>query len=278
MATPASAHSPGTAEKHRPHAPNPISEWIQASGGFAALLFRSLYEFFTFIFPPKQYFFLTLEQLLALGFQSLPLIAVTGIAIGSVMALQFGYGLQRFGGTNYVPMLVGLAVLRELGPVLTSLLLAGRVGSGITSEIASMSVTQQVDALRALATSPYSMLVVPRILTCLIAFPLLGLFADYIAIASSMLICHQEFGMNFEFYLSKTVRALTLGDYLTGVGKTVVFGLMVSVTACWKGLNTTGGTKGVGFSTTWVVVVSSILILISDLVLSKIFILLGFYQ
>jgi phospholipid/cholesterol/gamma-HCH transport system permease protein len=175
-------------------------------------------------------------------------------------------------------MLVGIAILRELGPVLTSLLLVGRIGSGMTSEIASMTATQQVDAIRASGTSPYSALVVPRILACLIAFPVLTLISTYVSIASAMLICQTEFAMNYSFYLTKTIRAISLSDLFTGIGKTIIFGFITSVAACWKGLNATGGTRGVGNATTWVVVVSSTLILIGDIFLSKLLILLGFFQ
>jgi phospholipid/cholesterol/gamma-HCH transport system permease protein len=255
-----------------------LLEWIEASGGFVMVFLHSVREVLRFLLKPGQYLHLIYEQLYSLGVQSLPLVLVSGAATGAVMAIQFGYGLQRFGGLNSVPMLVGLAVFRELGPVLTSLLLAGRVGSGIAAEIGSMSVTQQVDALRSLGTSPYSTLVFPRIVAGFLAFPVLGLVSDYLSIVSGMIVCLGEFGMTPAFYYSKTVESLVTADLLTGVVKMFIFGFMVTIAACWKGLNTSGGTRSVGDSTTWVVVTTSVMILISDVVLNKIFVAMGFFR
>ena len=150
---------------------------------------------------------LTADQVLLIGNQSLGLLLVTGLATGAVMAAQFANGLQRFGGALYVPQLVGLTVLRELGPVLASLLLAGRVGSGITSELASMNVTEQIDAIRALGDSTGTLLVLPRILACLIAFPILTLFCDAASVASAMVLSWKDLSIEPSFYLSKTIEA-----------------------------------------------------------------------
>jgi phospholipid/cholesterol/gamma-HCH transport system permease protein len=189
------------------------------------------------------------------------------------MALQFGYGLARFGGKLYVPKIVALTILREMGPVFTSLLVAGRIGSGIASEVASMKVTQQIDAIRALGTSPVKRIVIPRILACMIALPLLTLFADYIGLLGAMMICAREHAINPEFFISKSIDTLRIVDFATGMAKTVVFAFFIAITACWKGLNTEGGTRGVGASTTWVVVTSTIFIMVSDFFLTKLFIL-----
>jgi phospholipid/cholesterol/gamma-HCH transport system permease protein len=216
---------------------------------------------------------LTAEQVVLIGNQSLSLLLVTGMATGAVMATQFGNGLQRFGGALYVPQLVALSVLRELGPVLASLLLAGRVGSGITSELASMKVTEQIDAIRALGDSPGATLVVPRVLACLIAFPILTLFCDSVSIFSAMLLSWKELSIDPSFYLSKTIDGVAFADVWTGLIKAGVFGLFISTVACWKGLDTTGGTQGVGRSTTWIVVRSSIFVLVADYFMSKFFIL-----
>jgi phospholipid/cholesterol/gamma-HCH transport system permease protein len=192
------------------------------------------------------------------------------------MALQFGYGLARFGGKLYVPKIVALTILREMGPVFTSLLVAGRIGSGIASEVASMKVTQQIDAIRALGTSPIKRIVIPRLLACMIALPILTMFADYIGLFGAMVICQREHAINPGFFYAKTVETLRIYDLTTGMAKTVVFAFFISITACWKGLNTEGGTRGVGASTTWVVVTSSIFIMISDFFLTKFFILTVF--
>ncbi len=219
------------------------------------------------------YFKLILNQILAIGIESILLVAVTALATGSVMALQFGYGLGKFGGKLYVPQIVALAILREMGPVFTSLLVAGRIGSGIASEVGSMKVTQQIDAIRALGTSPIKRIVVPRILASLIALPILTLFADYIGLLGAMIVCTKELGISPEYFITKAILHLKMYDLLTGMAKTTVFAFFISLSACWKGLNTEGGTQGVGNSTTWAVVTSSIFIMISDFFLTKIFIL-----
>ena len=189
------------------------------------------------------------------------------------MALQFGYGLARFGGKLYIPKIVALSILREMGPVFTSLLVAGRISSGIASEVASMKVTQQIDAIRALGTSPIKRIVIPRLVACLIALPLLTLFADYIGLFGAMAVSAKELGINPEYFISKAVETLRVYDLLTGMAKTVVFAFFIAITACWKGLNTEGGTEGVGATTTWTVVTTSIFIMISDFFLTKFFIL-----
>jgi phospholipid/cholesterol/gamma-HCH transport system permease protein len=189
------------------------------------------------------------------------------------MALQFGFGLAKFGGTLYVPKLSSLAILREMGPVFTSLLVAGRIGSGMASEIASMKVTQQVDAIRALGTSPIQQIVIPRVIACCLALPMLTLIADYISLYGAMVVANNEFGIGHDFFITKTLETINLTDLLTGMAKTAVFALFISIAACWRGLNTEGGTQGVGATTTWVVVTSSIFIMISDFFLTKFFIL-----
>ncbi len=229
------------------------------------------------ILPLRTYVSLTFEQIVLLGQRSLPVVMLGGIAIGSIMALQLGYGLKRFGGNLYVPAIVGIAVLRELGPILICLLLAGRVGSGITAEIAAMTVTEQVEAIIALGSNPIAELVVPRVVACMIVFPILALVGDYLGILSAMWIGRMEFGIPFGFFLSKTLESIQLTDVFGGLVKSFVFGLMISVVACWKGLSPQGGTRGVGLSTTEVVVISSILVLIGDVFLTKLLIEVGWF-
>ncbi len=241
---------------------------IHFAGGFALLTVSIIKELIT----PPFYFRLVVDQLLFIGVQSFLLVAVTSLATGSVMALQFGVGLAKFGGTLYVPRVVSMSILREMGPVFTSLLVAGRIGSGIASEVGSIKVTQQIDAIRALGTSPIKRIVIPRVLASLIALPILTLFADYIGLFGAMVVSIKEFGINSEYFISKVLDTLRMYDLYTGMLKTVVFAFFISATACWKGLNTEGGTQGVGNTTTWVVVTSSIFIMVSDFFLSKFFI------
>jgi phospholipid/cholesterol/gamma-HCH transport system permease protein len=242
---------------------------LRFAGGFGQLAAQAVRDCFTRPF----YFGLVLEQMQRIGIESILLVAVTALATGSVMALQFGYGLTKFGGKLYVPKIVALTILREMGPVFTSLLVAGRIGSGIASEVGSMKVTQQIDAIRALGTSPVKRIVIPRLLAAMITLPFLTLFADYIGLFGAMLVSMSELGISAQYFVAKTVETLRMYDLLSGMGKTIVFAFFISITACWKGLNTEGGTQGVGNSTTWVVVTSSIFIMISDFFLTKFFIL-----
>src|SRR4051812_20415755 len=178
-----------------------ILSMLRFAGGFGMLCYQVMRE----CTSPPFYFKLILEQIIAIGTQSILLVAVTALATGSVMALQFGYGLAKFGGTLYVPRIVSLAILREMGPVFTSLLVAGRIGSGIASEVGSMKVTQQIDAIRALGTSPIKRIVIPRLLASLIALPILTLFADYIGLFGSMIVCTKELAINSEYFFSKSI-------------------------------------------------------------------------
>ncbi|MBN22276.1 MAG: ABC transporter permease [Bdellovibrionaceae bacterium] len=249
-----------------------IFEIIHFCGGLGILIKQVLDEIKTKPF----YFKLVLDQIYQIGNRSILLVAVTGLATGSVMALQFGFGLEKFGGKMYVPKLVALTISREMGPVFASLLVAGRIGSGIASEVGSMKVTQQIDAIRALGTSPIKKIVIPRLVASMIALPLLTLFADYIAMLGAMAVSALELNISASYFLSKAVDTLTMADLLTGMAKTGVFAFFIAMVACWKGLNTQGGTQGVGNTTTWVVVTSSIFIMISDFFLTKLFIVTVF--
>jgi phospholipid/cholesterol/gamma-HCH transport system permease protein len=236
-------------------------------GGMALLTKQTLKELFT----PPFYFGLTAEQIVVIGMQSLLLVIITGITSGAVMTLQFGYGLEKFGGKLYIPKVVGLSIIREMGPVFTSLMVAGRMGSGIAAEIGSMKVTQQIDAIRALGTSPIKRIVIPRLVAMLICLPLLTLLADLIGIFAGMLI-GLEIGLGAHFFIEKVFEGLVFNDYWTGTAKTLFFAFFIVIIACYKGLSTEGGTRGVGNSTTWVVVYSSIAIMIGDFFLTKFFI------
>lgn len=217
------------------------------------------------------YFGLVLEQIYQIGIRSLPLVIVTAASTGMVMALQFGVGLEKFGGTMYVPKIVSLSIVREIGPVFTSLMLAARVGAGITSEIGSMTVTQQIDAIRALGTSPIKRIVLPRVLACLIALPLLCVLANIIGIYGGLIVGSNELGLDPEFYMQKVYSTITVVDYIAGFAKSFFFALFIAIPACYYGLNVSNGTQGVGTATTRSVVTGSILILVGDYFLTKLF-------
>ncbi|MFA5582954.1 MAG: ABC transporter permease [Bacteriovoracaceae bacterium] len=233
-------------------------------------------DVFARMFNSPFYFARLFDQILQIGYGSLSISIVIGFVTGLVMTLQFGYGLAKFGGTLYVPAIVSVSLLRELAPIFTSLLIAGRVGSGISAEIGAMNVTNQIDAVRALGTSPIRTLVVPRVLATVITLPLLATLASFTGILGGMLISYLEFGMTAGFYSNKVLSTIVFADIFGSIIKCAFFGLVISILACYRGFHTKEGTRGVGNATTWVVVRSSIIILISDFFLSKV-ILLGFY-
>lgn len=214
------------------------------------------------------------EQIIQLGIGSLSITITIGVVTGMVMTLQFGYGLQKFGGTLYVPAIVSLSLLRELAPIFTSLLIAGRIGSGISAEIGAMNVTQQIDAIRALGTSPIRVLVVPRVVAAVISLPLLATLSGFMGILGGLVIAYSEFNMPVGFYVNKVLSTIKFVDIFGSMFKCAFFALVISLLACYRGFQTTEGTRGVGNATIWVVVNTSIIILISDFFLSKLLILL----
>lgn len=249
-----------------------LSSILAFAGGFGELTLRVFQEFTPINFK------LCFQQIYEMGYKSLFLVLITALATGSVMALQFGLGLAKFGGQLYVPKLVSLGFLREMGPVFTSLLVAGRIGAGIASEVASMKTSQQIDAMRALGTSPIQKIVIPRLVGCMIAFPILTLIADFVGLTGAMFVSQAELGITPDYFLTKAMETVGMRDIVTGLIKTSVFAFFIGITACWKGLNTEGGTQGVGSTTTWVVVSSSVFIMISDFFLTKLFFLTFFKE
>jgi phospholipid/cholesterol/gamma-HCH transport system permease protein len=216
-------------------------------------------------------FKLFVDQLYQIGSRSMPLIFITALTSGMVMTLQFGIGLGKFGGNPYVPKIVALSILREMGPIFSSLMLAARVGAGIASEVGSMVVTQQIDAMRALGTSPIGKIVNPRLLATFIALPLLTVLSNIVGIFGALLIGMYELRIDPNFFFEKAIRANQIIDFAVGEGKTFFFAFMIAIIACYYGLNVKEGTKEVGIVTTKAVVTSSIFILVSDFFLTKLF-------
>lgn len=223
------------------------------------------------LFRPPYYNRLLIAQIYWIGVKSLPLVLITAASTGMVMALQFGIGLEKFGGKLYVPKIVSLSIVREMGPVFSCLMLAARVGAGIASEIGSMVVTQQIDAIRALGTSPIKKIVIPRILGCMVAIPVLVALATAVGIAGGLLVGTNELGLDGNYYYQKVVYTVTAVDYLSGLLKTPFFALIIGLVSCYFGLTVKGGTQGVGTATTKSVVSCSILILVGDYFLTKFF-------
>jgi phospholipid/cholesterol/gamma-HCH transport system permease protein len=206
--------------------------------------------------------------------RSSSIVALTALFTGLVLALQTGVGLQRFGAARYTGYVVGLAVVREIGPVLTALIVGGRVGGGIAAEIASMQVTDQVDALRAMGADPVRKLVVPRVLACALALPLLTALADVLGILGGVWTASTQFGLSPHYFLETVRQTVRISDLLSGLAKTAFFGCAIALIACYMGLTTSGGTAGVGRTTTRAVVTGSVAVLVLNFFLTKLFLLL----
>lgn len=213
-------------------------------------------------------------QVFRLGVESLSIALLTATFSGLVLALQFGYAMKRFGTEGYIGNVVATSILRELGPVLTALMVGGRIGAGITAELGSMAVSEQIDAMRALGADPVKKLIVPRVVAAMIILPILTAFADIIGVASAMLLANLEFGIPYSFFYHKMFNTLQLADFVSGVGKSLFFGFFIGLISCYYGFKTKGGTEGVGLATTKTVVLTSVNTLIADFILTKIFLLL----
>ena len=219
---------------------------------------------------PPLYPRLIAQQMIDIGYYSLPVVGLTALFTGVVLALQFQTGFSRFNAESAVATVVIFSVTRELGPVIASLMVAGRIGAAIAAEIGTMRVTDQIDALTTLSTSPYKYLVVPRILAGTITVPALVLVADIIGVFGGFLVATYKLGFNPAAYLGQTVDNLHRDDVLSGLIKAAVFGFVVAVMGCYHGYHSRGGAQGVGAATTYSVVSASILILVLDATLTSV--------
>lgn len=205
-----------------------------------------------------------IQQVEEVGVNSLPVVLITTTFTGMVLALQSYVAFVRFNAENMVGSVVAVSITRELGPVITGLMVAGRVGSSMAAEIGSMKVTEQLDALASLATNPIKYLVVPRFLACAFVLPLLTAMADFVGIAGGYFVSVTVYGLNPEAYIQNTEFMLVLSDVYSGLAKALFFGMMISIVGCYEGFRAEGGAYGVGRATTRAVVFSSLVILISD--------------
>jgi phospholipid/cholesterol/gamma-HCH transport system permease protein len=218
----------------------------------------------------------TSRHMLEIGIRSLPIVLITAVFTGMVLAIQTAYGLQRFGAKNYVGNLVGLALARELGPVLTAVMICGRVGAGIAAEISSMVVTEQVDAIRALGGDPIRRLVTPRIIAGMISLPMLAGLALLVGVGGGMVIAVNELGITAHQYYRSYLYAVVIRDVVDGLIKSLAFGLIAVSIACYKGLSCRGGTEEVGQTTTEAVVVGSLAVFVANFFITKLLIFLNF--
>ena len=242
-------------------------EFIRYAGGVSILMGQTL---FWIPMPPlrrRQIF----EQMSKIGVDSLPIVFLISMFTGMVLALQSAYQLQRFSAEMYMASLVVFSMTRELGPVLTALIVAGRVGASITAELGTMKVTEQLDAMETLATNPVKYLVVPRFIALIIVLPLLTIYSDIVGILGGYLVGVYKLGVSHSMYMKNTWQPLTYKDFFTGLVKSFFFGIIICIVACYEGMTAEGGAEGVGRSTTSSVVVSFILIIASDCFFTALF-------
>lgn len=244
---------------------------VRYAGGVSVLMGQTL---FWIPIPPLRLRH-TIEQMSRIGVDSLPIVSMISLFTGMVLALQSAYQLQRFAAEMYVASLVAFSMTRELAPVLTALIIAGRVGASITAELGTMKVTEQIDALETLATNPVKYLVVPRFMALVMTAPILTLYADFIGIIGGYLVGVYKLGVSHSMYMKNTWDPLMYKDIWTGLVKSLVFAVIVCIVACYEGMKTEGGAEGVGRATTASVVVSFILIITSDCFLTALFYFIG---
>jgi phospholipid/cholesterol/gamma-HCH transport system permease protein len=224
------------------------------------------------ILRPPIYWRDILMQMDSIGVGSLPIVALIGAFSGIVMTLQMSRALATYGATSQTGQVVSISIIRELGPVLTALLIAGRNASGMASELGSMKVTEQIDAMRALGTDPVKKLIVPRLLATSIMQPLLTAIADFVGLLGGLLIAVTIIGNTANQYWTSAIDVLAINDMVQGLIKPFVFAIVIALVGCFYGIRTTGGTQGVGLATTKAVVVSSVWVFVLDVLVTQIFV------
>ena len=238
---------------------------VTAAGQMAIMLASA----FVYAFTPPIKFRNIFKQMEFVGVQSLFVVILTGSFTGMVLALQSFNALKRFGAESLVGPTVALSMARELGPVLTGLMVTGRAGSAMATELGTMRVTEQIDALFAMAVNPIKYLVVPRVIAGVLMFPVLTIVTDFVGVIGGYAVGVKLLGINPGIYIGRTVDFVQMDDIVTGLTKSLVFGLITSLVACYNGFYATGGAEGVGRAATSSVVMGSIMILISDYLMSS---------
>jgi phospholipid/cholesterol/gamma-HCH transport system permease protein len=223
---------------------------------------------------PPHYFALVARQIDIIGVRSTAVALTAALFTGMVLALQTAVNMARFGAENYVGPVVALSILRELGPVLTAILVGGKVASGITAELGSMKVTEQIDAMRALGVNYVKRLIVPRLMAALVVFPLVTVLADFVGLLGGMIVSVFDRDVDPYLYWNTIAYWVVIRDFLTGLLKSLVFGLLITLIGCYNGLATEGGTEGLGRATTDTVVEVAMAVIISDFFLTKLLLIL----
>jgi len=244
---------------------NPITHFLSELQEVSILVWRSLVS----LFSRPRYVAETIDQMDLIGVGSLPIVLLTGFFTGGVLVLQVFPTVEYYSIQNEAGNMVATSLIRELGPVLTALMVSGRIGAAISAELGSMSVSQQIDAMRALGTDPVRKLVVPRIIALIFMLPLLTVAADILGLFGGGLVASSMYNQDPQVFATSVKVGLSTSDLLSGLIKPLFFGLIIGTVACHKGLTTSGGTAGVGRSTTNAVVIASIWVIIVDFFLSK---------
>jgi len=243
-----------------------LIEFFTNVGGLMQFSLR----FFKYCFLPPYEFSEIKKHMDELGVKTLPIVSVTGIIIGLVLTLQSQPILARFGAEGFLPFMVSISVVRELGPVITALIFAGRVSSGIGAELGSMRVTEQIDAMEVSAIDPFKYLVVTRVIATTLILPLLVMYVNFLAIVGCYVAILLVNDITLQLYINQVIEAVKFGDLIPGISKTLVFGFIVGIVGAYKGYTADKGTEGVGKASTTSVVIASLLILIFDMILVKV--------
>ncbi|MDD5613766.1 MAG: ABC transporter permease [Candidatus Omnitrophica bacterium] len=244
-----------------------LDDFFYYIGGIFMLMGHTIY----LLFARKPRFDLLYKQLVRVGLESFPIVFLTSIFIGIVIALQSAYQMQKLSAEIYIAALVALSVVRELGPVITGLVVAGRVGASVSAELGTMNVTEQIDAMEAMATDPVQYLVIPRFLALLIMLPILTVYADIIGILGGFLIGVTKLGIGATQYIKLTFEALSMKDIYSGFSKPIVFAVIIALISAQEGFIAKGGAEGVGRATTRTVVNTFILIIMADCLITAFF-------
>ena len=237
-------------------------EWF---GGLSLFTGQVLRDFFRRPFEFTE----ILKQMFEIGWRSAPLIALSGFAVGAVLSMHTRSTLERFGAESMIPAALAMALVKETGPLVTGLLVSGRVGAGIGAELGGMRVTEQIDALESLAVNSFKYLVVTRVIACIAAMPLLTVLMNFSGIVGGFFAENLVSGTSFSFYFTTAFRSLDFSDYIPPTVKTMVFGFLIGSTSAYLGYNATGGAEGVGRASTRSVVLSSIFLIMCNVILVK---------
>jgi len=250
---------------------NRYKDFLEETGEISAFAGR----FFKEGFKPRYEFSELLRQCFIIGYQSLPLVCVTAFIMGLVLTVQSRPTLEEFGAESYLPAMVAISVIREIGPVITALICAGKIGSSIGAELGSMRVTEQIDAMEVSGTNPFKYLVVTRILACTLMLPLLVIVGDTVSLYASYIGVNLKGVVSWHLYYTQVFDSIDFSDVVPAFIKSYFFGFAIGLIGCYKGYNSKKGTEGVGHAANTAVVVSSLLIFILDLIAVQIADLMG---